>query len=41
MTSDKNKRSKSFSFSPYLTLANVSVSIVFERIFDIEPITLI
>jgi hypothetical protein len=39
MTSDKDKRSKSFSFSSYLTFANASVSIVFERTLDMELIT--
>jgi hypothetical protein len=39
MTSDRDKRNKSFSFSPYLTLVNASASIVFERTFDMEPIT--
>jgi hypothetical protein len=41
MTSDRDKRSKLFSFSPYLTFANASVSIVFERTLDMESITLI
>jgi hypothetical protein len=39
MTSDRDKRSKSFSFSPHLTFANASVSIVFERTLDMEPTT--
>jgi hypothetical protein len=39
--SDRNKRNKLFSFSPYLIFINISASIVFERIFDIELITLI